>query len=325
MRCVVLGAGGFIGNNLLRLLDGKVAVLRGLVRVGARAPRSVGAEMIIGDFADTEKMRDLVRGCDTVFHLIGATTPATGHQNMIDDLERNVSQTLRFLDICVEQKVERLVFASSGGTVYGIPERLPTPEDAAKNPITSYGISKLAIEMYLELYRYHFGLDYRVLRLSNPYGPHQTVRQEHGVVAAFLRSALSGESVEIWGDGTVARDFIYIEDVVDAMLRAALHTGSARTFNIGSGTSVSIRELVSEIETVTGRHIECVYRAARPVDIGRSALDVRLAARELQWSPRTSLSGGLEKTAVWVERTLTQAEPENRDRVGAVGASGTGE
>lgn len=304
LDCAVLGAAGFIGTNLCNALDGKVKRLRGLSRCPGPDAPTTQMESIIGDFADESAVREAVAGCDTVFHLVGATTPATGNRNMVSDIEANVIRTVRFLDICVEHGVKRVVFPSSGGTVYGIPERTPTPEHARTRPITSYGISKLSIEMYLELYRHHFGLDYRILRLSNPYGPHQAERNEHGVVSAFLRRALSGQPVEVWGDGSVARDFVYISDVVEALMISALHAGSNRTFNIGSGSALSIAELISAISQVLGREVERRYRDARPVDVSRSALDVGLAERELGWRPGIPFMEGLEKTVQWMNKNV---------------------
>lgn len=301
LDCVVLGAGGFIGTNLCQALDGRVGRLRGLARNRMPASPMGQTELSIGDFSNQKVLREVIGGCDTVFHLIGATTPATGNRNMIADIEANVLKTIRFLDICVEQGVGRVVFASSGGTVYGIPEVIPTPEGARTRPITSYGISKLSIEMYLELYRYHFGLDYRILRFSNPYGPHQTERNEHGVISAFLRRAMSGQAVEVWGDGSVARDFIYIDDAVDALLLSALHDGPSRTFNIGSGRPLSISDLISAIGEVLGHEIDQKFRDARPVDIRCSALEVSLAEEELGWRPKISLEEGLARTVEWMK------------------------
>ncbi len=305
LSCAVLGAGGFIGTNLCLALDGKVKVLRGLVR-NRRPGRAVDAlnqmELHAGDFGNEDIVRKVIGGCDTVFHLISSTTPATSNRNMIADIEENVVKTIRLLDLCVEEGVERVVFASSGGTVYGIPEAIPTPERSPTQPITSYGISKLAIEKYLELFRYHFGLEYRILRLSNPYGPHQIERNEQGVVPAFLLRAMTGRSLEVWGDGSVARDFIYIDDVLEALILSTFHNGEHRIFNIGSGSALSISELISSISRVFDRKIEQVHCDARPVDVARSSLDINLADLELGWRPKMSLMRGLRLTAEWMRK-----------------------
>ena len=280
-------------------LHRNVKTLRGLVRT--RRPRSpVDAlndmELYAGDFGNKDILRQVINGCDTVFHLVGSTTPATSNRNMIADIEENVVKTVRLLDLCVDEGVERIVFTSSGGTVYGVPNVIPTPESAATRPISSYGISKLAIEMYLEVFRYHHGLDYRVLRLSNPYGPYQTERNEQGVIPAFIKRAATGQPVEIWGDGSVARDFIYIDDVVDALILASCHAGQHRIFNIGSGSALSISELLSCIAEVIGREVDRHFLPARPVDVTRSVLDIALAEKELNWKPSTTFEKGLHLT-----------------------------
>ena len=305
LSCAVLGAGGFIGTNLCLALEGKVKVLRGLVR-RRRAGTPVDAlsqgELYAGDFGNEDVVRKVISGCDTVFHLIGSTTPATSNRNMIADIKENVVKTIRLLDLCVEEGVERVVFTSSGGTVYGIPKVIPTPEGSPTDPITSYGISKLAIEKYIALYRYHYDLDYRILRISNPYGPHQVERNEQGVVSAFLRRAISRTPVQIWGDGSVARDFIFIDDVVDAMIRAAQHVGDKRTMNIGSGAATRIADLIEVIGEVLGRSVEYIQLDARAVDVARSSLAITCAREELGWRPTTTLRTGLEKTISWMQR-----------------------
>ena len=298
--CAVLGATGFIGTNLRAALLERDVRITGLARSIPDSARGDDIEWVVGDFGDVRKLREAVAGCETVFHLVGSTTPATGNRDMAEDLEQNVVSTLRLLEVCVEERVRRVIFASSGGTVYGIPEIIPTPETAPTMPITSYGISKRTIEMYLELHRHHFGLEFRALRLSNPYGPHQIEAKEQGVVAAFLRRALLGQPVEVWGDGRVARDFIYIDDAVDALLRAASYQGTERIFNIGSGRALTISQLLDEIDRVLNLKVEQKRRNARPIDAPISALDVSLARRELDWKPTTPLAEGLRRTAEWM-------------------------
>lgn len=304
LSCAVLGASGFIGTNLRSALSGKVARLRALARSVPEGAPDEPVEWVVGDFSDARVLRAAVDGCDTVFHLVGSTTPATGNRDMAYDLERNVVSTVRLLDVCVKEGVKRVIFASSGGTVYGMPDIVPTPETAPTRPITAYGISKRAIEMYLDLHRHHFDLEYRVLRVSNPYGPHQSERNEQGVVAAFLRRALAGQPVEVWGDGGVARDFIYIEDVVEALIISALHEGPSRIFNIGSGRGLTIAELLEAISRVLERRIPMNRLAARSVDVPVSVLDTALAERELNWAPRISLTDGLRRTVDWMKASI---------------------
>lgn len=299
MRCVVFGAGGFIGTNLCRSLAGKVDTLRAFGRRQSFPHALKGIDWIPGDFTDSSSLAAAVAGCDVVFHLVTSSTPASSNVDKIGDLQSNVVSTLHLLDACREERVRRVIFVSSGGTIYGVPERIPTPECAPLNPITAYGISKLAIEKYLALYEYLYGIEYRVLRVANPFGPFQTALRNQGVIASFLRRALDGKPIEMWGDGSITRDYIYIDDVVEALELAALHDGSSRIFNIGSGEGRNLHEIHAAIEQVLGQTIDILRFEGRKVDVPSSILDVGLAASDLGWKPRTNFLDGLKKTAVW--------------------------
>lgn len=301
LRCAVLGAGGFIGTNLCRVLIGRVDSLRCFGRRQLFPEALRGCDWMPGDFADPTCLSTVVAGCDVVFHLVNATTPASSNVDKVADLNANVASTLRLLDICRESGVRRLVFVSSGGTVYGIPEIVPTPETAPTNPITSYGISKLAIEKYLSLYEYLYGLEYRVLRVSNPFGPYQLAQKNQGVVAAFLRQVIAEKPIEMWGDGSVVRDYIYIDDVVDALVRAALHEGAGRIFNIGSGRGLSLNDIATAIEALLGQKLKINRLPGRPVDVPVSILDTTFAENELGWHACTAFEKGLENTIAWIK------------------------
>jgi UDP-glucose 4-epimerase len=177
---------------------------------------------------------------------------------------------------------------------------VPTPETASTNPVTAYGISKLAIEKYLGLYEYLYGLEYRVLRVANPFGPYQTALKSQGVIAAFLRGALGGKSLEMWGDGNVTRDYIFVDDVVEALILAATHEGYGRIFNIGSGEGRSLNDIVAAIGGLLGAEIVVEHRSSRPVDVPVSILDTTFAANELGWRPRTPFKKGLQNTVAWM-------------------------
>ncbi|WP_284078210.1 NAD-dependent epimerase/dehydratase family protein [Herbaspirillum aquaticum] len=300
-RCAVLGAGGFIGTNLCRALVGRVDSLRAFGRRQSFPEALRGCDWMPGDFADPTCMAAAVAGCDVVFHLVNATTPASANVDKVADLNANVASTLHLLDACRETGVKRVVFVSSGGTIYGIPEQVPTPETSPTNPITAYGIGKLAIEKYLGLYEYLYGLEYRVLRVANPFGPFQTALKNQGVIAAFVRRALAGKPIEIWGDGSVTRDYVYIDDVVEALMLAATHDGSGRIFNIGSGEGRSLNDIVASISKLLEVEIPVDHRPSRPVDVPVSILDTTFASRDLDWRPRTVFEEGLSTTISWME------------------------
>jgi UDP-glucose 4-epimerase len=301
LRCVVLGGGGFIGTHLCRRLKGRVADLKAFGRRQSFPEALDGIEWFQGDFGDPSSIAAAIEGCDTVFHLVNATTPSSANADKVADVRLNVIASLQLLEICKAQNVKRIVFASSGGTIYGIPTIIPTPEDAECWPITSYGISKLAIERFLRLYEYLHNIEFRVLRISNPYGPLQLASKNQGVIGAFLRRMQAGQPVEIWGDGSVSRDYLYINDVVDAFELAALHSGPERIFNIGSGVARTLNEVVESLQEVTGLDCNVVKREARMVDVPVSLLDITRARDALGWKPKTSFADGLEQTFSWLK------------------------
>jgi UDP-glucose 4-epimerase len=303
MRCVILGAGGFIGTNLCNALVGRVEHLRAFGRRHSFPEAMSGFDWIQGDFADTACLATAVAGCDVVFHLVNAHTPASSNMNKIDDINSNVVSTLKLLDACRETSVRRVVFVSSGGTIYGIPKHVPIPETAPTNPITAYGISKLAIEKYLALYEYLYGLEYRILRVSNPFGPYQTGLKNQGVIPAFIRRALTNQTIEIWGDGSIIRDYLYVDDVINALKDAAIHEGPGRIFNIGSGKGLSLNTIVDSIADHLGTEIKIDYHPGRNMDVPTNILDTKFSKAELKWSANTSFSDGLSKTIEWLKAT----------------------
>ena len=307
LRCAVLGGGGFIGTNLCQALDGRVDHLRAFGRRQTFPEPLRGVEWMPGDFTDGSAVATAIDGCDTVFHLVNSSTPASANADKVADLQANVASTLHLLEACRAEGVRRVVFVSTGGTIYGIPETVPTPETAATEPITAYGISKLAIEKYLALYEHLHGLEYRVLRVANPFGPYQTALKNQGVIAAFLRRALTGRPIEIWGDGSVTRDYVFIDDVVDALIRAATHQGAERIFNIGSGEGRSLNQIIAALETELGSDIVVTRRAGRPVDAPKSVLDVTRAQQALGWTAATPFETGLSRTIAWMRETLAES------------------
>lgn len=298
-RCVVFGGGGFLGTNLCRSLVDKVEILKSFGRRQSFPDAMKKIEWIPGDFTDSGTVAAAVAGCDTVFHLVTASTPASSNVDKIEDLQANVVSTLHLLEACREERVSRVVFVSSGGTVYGIPSVVPTPEHASLDPITAYGISKLAIEKYLALYHHLYGIDFRILRVANPYGPYQTSIRNQGVIAAFLHRALEKKPIELWGDGSVTRDYIYVDDVIDALEAAAVHTGEQRIFNIGSGEGRSLLEIIDVIQKQLNMKLDIRHFEGRKADVPRSVLEISRAEKDLLWKPKTPFLEGIAKTVEW--------------------------
>lgn len=298
-RCVVFGANGFIGSHLCEALlkAGHYVVAFDISRdfVSLQHLACEQLEMCTGDFLDRVEVRSALRGAHWVFHLVSTTLPATSNKNMVFDVQSNVVASIELLEECVQNGVEKAIFASSGGTVYGIPGTIPIREDAPHQPIVSYGNTKLIIEKYCYLFRYQFNLDTVCLRLANPYGPgHHGLLQ--GAIPVFLKRILADKPITIWGDGSVVRDYVYIKDVAQAFLRAAAYEGAHHIFNIGSGQGISLRELLILMEQVIGNKLDVIYEAARCFDVPEIVLDIGLAHTELDWSPRMELAEGIRLT-----------------------------
>jgi UDP-glucose 4-epimerase len=303
--CVVLGGRGFIGSHLIAALLSRGYRVRcfdrpHVVALGSDLLDAPGFELIEGDLANEAEIAEAIEGCDVCYHLVSTTLPKSSNADPVYDIESNVVTSVRLLNQAVKSGVRKMVFASSGGTVYGIPVMTPIQESHPTNPVCSYGISKLAIEKYLGLFKQLHGLDYTVLRIANPFGERQRTNASQGAVAVFLGKILHGEPIEIWGDGSIVRDYIYISDVVDALLLAMEQPSDQHVFNIGSGRGHSLNDLIRAIEEVTGRTAVCRYLPSRPFDIPSNVLCNKLANQSLGWSPKVGFEDGLDKFAGWL-------------------------
>lgn len=302
-KCLVLGGSGFLGLHLCEALAKTNQPVRAFSRnlaVSSDLPNQI--EWLNGDFLNENDLHQAIQGCDIIYHLISSTVPATSNLDPTKDIQTNVCGTLKLLEIAKAEGVRKIVFVSSGGTVYGIPQSSLIPEDAPTNPICSYGITKLAIEKYLQMYHYLYGLDYCILRVANLFGERQSSAKGQGAVGTFMMKALQGEPVEIWGDGEVVRDYIYVHDVTDALIKAANHSGEQRIFNVGSGCGQSLNEVLASLETVFNRPIKRIYKPGRAVDVPVNVLDISLVKQHLQWSPKTDWIEALVKTYNWMKK-----------------------
>lgn len=299
MKIVILGGGGFIGSHLASALHSQA----NSVRIFDKSERTACAhklrtddiEWCQGDFQDTGDLTCALKGADVVYHLISTTLPQSSNENPLYDIQSNVIATLKMLDLMLELDIRRIVFVSSGGTVYGVPQRIPLNEEHDTNPICAYGISKLTIEKYLALYSYLHNLDYTVLRVSNPYGAGQDGMRGQGVLAAFCKAVKQGKPLQIWGDGTIVRDYIHIDDVCKAMGRVLNYSGSERIFNIGSGVGASLNQLIDILRHVPDTSVEVEYLPARNCDVPVNILDIGRAEHTLDWTPQVDLYQGISR------------------------------
>ena len=293
----MLGGAGFIGSHLAEALARAGHRVRVFDRVSPAASR--GCEFFMGDFLNPRDLAGALKGSEVVFHLISTTLPQSSNENPVYDAETNVIGTLRMLEQCRRERVRKVVFVSSGGTVYGVPGSVPIAESHPTQPTCAYGIHKLAIEKYLHLEHLLHGLDYCILRPANLYGERQRADLSFGAVSVFLDHAIRGVPIQIWGDGSIVRDYVYVGDAATAFIAAMKHSGNERIFNIGSGTGTSLNELVTLIEAALGKEIAVEYAPARGFDVPVNVLDSSLARSALGWSAATSLADGIRKTYEW--------------------------
>lgn len=308
MKITIFGGGGFIGSAISDRLLKSGHELRIFERPRVNPYRqfsnSEKVEWITGDMMSIHDLTEAIAGVDVVIHLVSTTLPKSSNDDPIYDVQSNLISSLQLLNVMVGNNVRKIVYISSGGTVYGEPIYFPIDENHPTEPRLSYGITKLAIEKYLLMYQNLYGIKANILRVANPYGERQRVETAQGAVGVFLSKAIQGQSIDIWGDGNVTRDFIYISDVAEAFNLAVNYNGSKSVFNICSGVGTSINELVSVIERILGRKVLCQYLPSRSFDIPVSILDNSLALQELGWKPLVNLEDGIFRAAEWIKNNL---------------------
>ena len=308
MKIILLGAAGFIGtnliiqiaknqNNVITVVDRNKSYFEVLKTMSIPNLRILESEMSVG--TDFER---LVEGQDVVYHLISTTVPTTSNKTIPDELSANVLMSSFLLEACVRKEVKKVVFLSSGGTVYGKEAKCPLNEDTPTNPITSYGVQKITIEKLLYLYNYMYGLDYRIIRLSNPYGPYQRPNGILGAVTTFTYKALKDEEIIVYGDGSVVRDFIYIDDAVDGIQRIVDGDSNYKTFNLGCGYGTSIKRVLDNIEKALGKNLNIRYTENRKVDVPINYLDISRFESEYGKLEPIDLESGIKRTAEFMKR-----------------------
>ncbi len=304
---IVTGGNGFIGSHLVGALAGSG---KNRVTVFDLYPLTYGAlpagvTFVQGNLADANLLRRTLedQAIEVVYHTAWSTVHETALKDPVADIEINLMSSVRLLEKCRDTGVKRVVFISSGGTVYGLPESLPVQEDHPTNPINAYGVTKLAVEKYLKMYLHLYGLEYVILRPSVPYGPRQNPHRRQGAIAAFVYHGLRGEPVTIWGDGEVSRDYFYVEDMTSALL-AALDVASTPDpiFNLAGMQAYTLNQLVQVIEETLEIKMQVRYEQARKFDVPQLRLDIRAANERLGWHPSTSLPEGIRRTAAWLQK-----------------------
>jgi UDP-glucose 4-epimerase len=311
MKALVTGGAGFIGSTLVdRLLaEGHTVdviddLSSGSMSNLAQARGEPGRRLRFHRHdIRSSSVVDLIvhQRPEVIFHLAAQLDVRISLARPVFDAEVNIVGTLNVLEAARAAETRKVVFASSGGTIYGEPAKLPVRESHPQRPLSPYGVAKKVAVDYLTVYRQLYEIEFTALALANVYGPRQDPHGEAGVVAIFAGQLLSGQPCTIFGDGTQTRDFIYVDDAVDALARAA-DRGSGLLLNVGTGIETSVNRLYDVMAAAAGVDKPPCYAPARPGELQRSALDSARAAIHLQWKPWTSLEKGVVEVLHWFER-----------------------
>ena len=302
MRILVTGGAGFIGSNVVDrfvALGHEVAVLDNL-STGRRDFVNAGARLYEADLID----RDAVERCvadwkpAVVDHHAAQIDVRHSVSDPVFDARTNILGGIELLQACKRHGVRKLIYSSTGGALYGEGRTLPATEDHPVNPESPYGASKHTFEHYLFLWKLLHGIDYTVLRYANIYGPRQNPHGEAGVNAIFIGLMLHGKRPRIFGSGEAVRDYVYVDDVVEANV-LALERGGGEMVNIGTGVGTSVNQIFHELKGILGFDQEPIYEAPRPGEVQCIYLDATRAKQVLGWTPKTAFRAGLEKTVAW--------------------------
>lgn len=307
MNIVILGAAGFIGTNLtIELAKSTLNRITLVDKNRLYFSQDIFADNVEIVESDLSLNMDysVLENSDVVYDLVSTNVPTTSNQHISQDIETNVLFSSHLFEACVKYRVKKIVFISSGGTVYGKESSCPLSEETPTNPISSYGVQKITIEKLLYLYNYMYGLDYRIVRLANPYGPYQRPNGILGVVTNFTYKALKGDEITVYGDGSVVRDFIYIDDAIRGILNIVDGNNKHHIFNLGCGHGTSITEVLSAVKKALGCELNVIYKAGRSVDVPINYLDIRRYEKYYGKLNPIALEDGIKKTAEFMKRKM---------------------
>lgn len=301
MNILILGGTGFIGSHLVDALLAEGAQ----VRVLSRNPEQYRSPLPqvdyrLGDFLNTSFLAESLQGIDTVVHALSTTVPSTSNKNPQNDVHSNLEGTIGLLDEMVKQGIARVIFLSSGGTVYGNTTVNPIPEECPLHPLSSYGITKIAIEQYLFLYQQQSSLRPLILRPSNIYGPRHGHIGVQGIISTFLAAIKKGDPLKVWGDGEIVRDYLYIDDFVDVFIKA-VKSQETGIFNVGTGAGFSIREIIECTAKIVGKTPRVEFSSGRAFDTKKIILDISKAKKVFNWAPAFTLEEGIARTWDWMK------------------------
>ena len=300
--CLVMGGNGFIGSHITDMLVENGYNVKVFDRkMDKNNFTNKQFEFFKGDILNEDDLKRAIVDVDYIFHYIGLTIPQNSIENPLWDNE-NVRASIKLFELAKDYNVKKIIFPSSGGTVYGEPETDLIAENHPKNPINPYAISKFSIEKYLYYFYSTYGLDYTVFRYSNPYGPRQNPHGKMGLIPVILQMIKSNKRPEIFGDGSAIRDYLYIEDACKVNLMTIQKTTKHKIFNVGSGTGYSVNEILKKVINITGKNISPLYTESRIGDVSRIILDISRIENEMKWKPLIDIDSGIERTWEWLNK-----------------------
>lgn len=309
-KVVVFGADGFIGRHLVKGLAAQAETeVVAFDRFGGGTDNHAftdfkNVHVQAGDFFAEADLKQALHGADYAFHLVSTTNPITANANPLLDIDTNIRGSVRLFELAAEAKVKRVLFLSSGGSVYGDVESPAISEDTLPAPRSPYAIGKLTIEHYLRFFRETRGLDSIVYRVANPYGPGQNFRGKQGVIAIFMYHAMEHEPVTIYGDGSMVRDYVYIDDLVRMLVGSYDKPHQHHMYNLGSGHGRSVNEIVAAIEACSGTSLEQKHIEAPATFVHTSVLDMTRFESEFKIRPQTDLETGLKNTWSYIHHAV---------------------
>jgi len=293
-RIIITGGAGFIGSHLTAAL--RKNGYKNLLVIDKNHPADRGVRFIKGDFSNSRLLHQIIKNGDIIVHLACSTIPSTSEQNKEKDIMENVIGAVRLLENCRGKKLKNFIFLSSGGTVYGNISK-PAKETDAAQPSNAHGLMKYLIEKYIEIHAQLYGLNYTIIRASNPYGRKVVGGIKQGVIDVLLKKTTDNQLIEIWGDGKVVRDYFHIDDLTALLVKIIKKPTLNQTINVGSGHGISINNLLKIIKKITGKKLKIKYLPGRGFDLPYNILNINKAKKLYGWRPKIGLEDGIKKIA----------------------------
>lgn len=303
MNILILGGAGFIGTNLTLALskneDNNIYSYDKSLSYFDSIKSLELSNVHFGEinFDEFTNYDDVLQNIDVVYHLISTNIPGNSNSCIKDELNSNISPTLNLLDSCVRNQVKKVVFLSSGGAIYGKCDHLPLDENEVANPISSYGLQKLMVENILRFYHNVYNLDYKIIRLSNPYGPYQKTNGVQGALTNFIFRAIHNDEIVVYGDGSVTRDYIFIDDAIQGIINIANDDSDEHLFNLGSGKGLSLNDLINAIEETLNLKTNIKYIESRKIDVPINYLNISRYVNRFGNPNNISISDGIKITS----------------------------